>query len=258
MTYLTRILEEKQREVAELKRERPAARYGELHATLPPVRDFTGALRSQDGTLRLIAEVKKASPSRGLIVSDFDPAVIAKRYFDLGAAAFSVLTDRQFFLGSNDYLQTVSHSLPLPVLRKDFIVDESQIFEARLIGADAILLIVAALDAVQLGDYLQVASALGLHVLVEVHDHRELDVALNRGSAIIGVNNRNLKDFSVDLQTSVNLRPCIPDGVIAVAESGLKTQSDIALIQQAAFDAVLIGEGLHTSPELSLVTWSRS
>ncbi|MEI8032033.1 MAG: indole-3-glycerol phosphate synthase TrpC [Chlorobiaceae bacterium] len=258
MTYLSRILEEKRREVAELKSERFGQRCMERLETLPAVRDFAGALRSTDGTLRLIAEVKKASPSRGIIVADFDPKVIAERYFKLGAAAFSVLTDRQFFQGSNDYLQTVSRSFPLPVLRKEFIVDESQIFEARLIGADAILLIVAALDSVQLRDYQQVAAGLGLHVLVEVHDRKELDLALETGSTVIGVNNRNLKDFSVNLQTSLSLRPFIPAGVIAVSESALKTAADIDCVRQAAFDAVLVGEGLHTSPELSLLTWSRS
>jgi indole-3-glycerol phosphate synthase len=257
MTYLTRILEEKKREVEELKKERPLQRYTAALTSLASCRDFTSALRGGAVGLRLIAEIKKASPSRGLIVTDFDPLVIAERYRDLGASAFSVLTDRMFFQGSDDYLQMVSRTFPLPVLRKDFIIDESQIYHSRLIGADAILLIVAALDRSQLHDYLQVASGVGLHVLVEVHDHKELDLALEAGSSIIGVNNRNLKDFSVDLQTSVTLRASIPAGVVAVSESGMKTAADIALIQQASFDAVLIGEGLHTSPELGALTWLR-
>jgi indole-3-glycerol phosphate synthase len=206
--------------------------------------------------LRLIAEIKKASPSRGLIVKDFDPLAMAQSYTELGASAFSVLTDRLFFQGSIDYLQQVKRSFALPVLRKEFIIDESQIFESRLIGADAILLIVAALDALQLGDYLQLAVALGLHVLVEVHDRQELAVAIEKGATIIGVNNRNLKDFSVNLHASVALRPLIPPGVLAVAESGMKTAADIALIEQASFDAVLIGEGLHISPKLRDITWS--
>ena len=256
MTYLTRILEEKKREIVELGKEKPAERYLELQDSLASTRDFTGAIKCKDPGLKLIAEIKKASPSRGLIVQDFDPVVMARCYGELGAAAYSVLTDRLFFQGSIDYLQQVSRLFPLPVLRKDFIIDESQIFESRLIGADAILLIVAALDPVQLGDYLELAAALGLHVLVEVHDRQELDVAIEKGAAIIGVNNRNLKDFTVDLQASVTLRSCIPSGVIAVAESGLKTSADISLIAQASFDAVLIGEGLHTSPELQEITWS--
>ena len=256
MSYLDRILEEKKREAGELSREHPARRYSELQGSLTMTRDFTAALRRSGGGLRLIAEIKKASPSRGLIVTDFDPVAIAKHYGELGAAAYSVLTDRTFFQGSNDYLQMVSRSFPLPVLRKDFIIDESQIFESRLIGADAILLIVAALDASQLGDYLQLAAAIGLHVLVEVHDRKELDRAIEKGAAIIGVNNRDLHDFSLKLETSLSLRPFIPSDVVAVSESGMKSSADIALIDRALFDAVLIGEGLHTSSELRGITWS--
>lgn len=181
MTYLSRILEEKQREIQELKKEKPSQRYVELQESLASTRDFTGVLRRNDGELRLIAEIKKASPSRGLIVSDFDPVAIARRYEELGAAAYSVLTDRIFFQGSIDYLQMVSRSSSLPVLRKDFLIDESQIFQSRLIGADAILLIVAALDPCQFSDYLQLALSIGLHVLVEVHDRKELDRALEKG-----------------------------------------------------------------------------
>jgi len=256
MSYLTRILEEKQREVQQLKQEKPSQRYVALQGSFAPARDFTAALKSKDGELKLIAEIKKASPSRGLIVSDFDPVAIARRYGELGAAAYSVLTDRTFFQGSNDYLQLVSRSFSLPVLRKDFIIDESQIFQSRLIGADAILLIVAALDPCQFGDYLQLALSIGLHVLVEVHDRKELDRALEKGALLIGVNNRDLKDFSLKLETSINLRPFIPSEVVAVAESGMLTAADIALIRQASFDAVLIGEGLHTSTELREVIWS--
>ncbi len=256
MSYLGRILEEKEREIGELASEYPARRYAELQGSLAPTRDFTAALRRSGRGLRLIAEIKKASPSRGLIVSDFDPIQIACRYGELGAAAYSVLTDRTFFQGSIDYLQMVSRSFLLPVLRKDFIIDESQIFQSRLIGADAILLIVAALDPSQLGDYLQLAAAIGLHVLVEVHDRKELDRAIEKGAPIIGVNNRDLKDFSLKLETSLVLRPFIPADVIAVSESGLKSCDDIALIEQASFDAVLIGEGLHTNPEIGRITWS--
>jgi indole-3-glycerol phosphate synthase len=256
MTYLSRILEEKKREIEELAKETPARHYGELQSSLAMTRDFTAALRRTDGGIRLIAEIKKASPSRGLIVSNFDPVSIARRYGELGAAAYSVLTDQKFFQGSTDYLQMVSRSFPLPVLRKDFIIDESQIFQSRLIGADAILLIVAALDPGQLGDYLQLASAIGLHVLVEVHDRKELDTAVEKGATIIGINNRDLKDFSLKHETSLSLRPFIPSELVAVSESGMKTAADIALIEQASFDAVLIGEGLHTNPELREITWS--
>lgn len=154
-----------------------------------------------------------------------------------------MLTDRLFFQGSNDYLRAVKKEFSLPVLRKDFIIDEHQIYESRLIGADAILSIVAALDALQLTDYLQLAAETGLAALVEVHDRRELDMAAVAGARIIGVNNRNLKDFSVSLDTSVELRRHFPEGVTAVAESGLKSAADIALIREASFDAVLIEKG---------------
>ncbi|NTU86990.1 MAG: indole-3-glycerol phosphate synthase TrpC [Chlorobiaceae bacterium] len=257
MTYLQRILDEKRGEVAELKQQKPLQRYLELQGTLQPCRDFTGNLKRSDDGIRLIAEIKKASPSRGIIVHDFDPVAIARRYFELGASAFSVLTDRLFFQGSNDYLRAVKKEFSLPVLRKDFIIDEHQIYESRLIGADAILLIVAALDAMQLTDYLQLAAETGLAALVEVHDRRELDTAAVAGARIIGVNNRNLKDFSVSLDTSVELRRHFPEGVTAVAESGLKSAADIALIREASFDAVLIGEGLHVSTELHSVAWQK-
>jgi len=256
MSYLTRILEEKKREIVELEKEKPLQRYLERQTSLTVTRDFKGALKRTGRGLRLIAEIKKASPSRGLIVNNFDPVAMARYYGELGAAAYSVLTDRLFFQGSNDYLHVISCSFSLPVLRKEFIIDESQIFESRLIGADAILLIVAALDPCQLGDYLQLAAGIGLHVLVEVHDRQELDIAIENDAAIIGVNNRNLKDFSIDLQSSIILRPFIPSDRVAVAESGMKTFTDINLIDQALFDAVLIGEGLHTSPELCEITWS--
>lgn len=257
MSYLRRILDEKQNEVAELRKQRPAQRYLERQHDIPPCRDFAASLKRSAENLRLIAEIKKASPSRGVIVHDFDPAAIARRYLELGASAFSVLTDRLFFQGSNDYLQTVKREFPLPVLRKDFIIDEHQIYESRLIGADAILLIVAALDPSQLRDYLQLAGEVGLAVLVEVHDRQELDTAAEAGARIIGVNNRNLRDFSVSIDTGIDLRPHFPDGVIAVAESGLKSASDIARIRAASFDAVLIGEGLHVSRELHDLTWQK-
>nr|Q3AU73.1 RecName: Full=Indole-3-glycerol phosphate synthase; Short=IGPS [Chlorobium chlorochromatii CaD3] len=257
MTYLDRILEHKQIEVAALKKEQPRQRYEELQAELEAPRNFSASLkRPANKGVRLIAEIKKASPSRGLIVQDFDPLAMAQRYQELGAAAFSVLTDQQFFQGSNDYLRQVKGAFKLPVLRKDFIVDALQIFEARLLGADAILLIVAALESSQLRDYLQLSAELGLSALVEVHDGAELDEALQQGATILGVNNRNLKDFSVDINTSIKLRPSIPSDMIAVAESGLKRAADIDAVNAAGFDAVLIGEGLHISTELRSLIWT--
>jgi indole-3-glycerol phosphate synthase len=257
MTYLTRILEQKSLEVSELRKSRPDRRYFELQHELHPARDFYTGIKSAPEGIRLIAEIKKASPSRGVLVEDFRPLHLAQRYAEIGAAAFSVLTDRKFFQGSPDYLMEVRSRFPLPVLRKDFIIDESQIYETRLMGADAALLIVAALSPVQLRDYLLLFEELGLHALVEVHDLRELETALEQGSKMVGVNNRDLRDFSVDLQTSVQLRSCMPEGILAVAESGLKSAADIGLMRQASFDAVLIGEGLLISSELCQFTWQR-
>ena len=256
-TYLTKILEYKAGEVDVLRQQAPAARYRDVEADLLPTRDFKTAIRNEEGAVRLIAEVKKASPSRGVMVENFNPLEIARRYAEIGASAFSVLTDRNFFQGSNEYLQQVSGSFDLPVLRKDFIIDDSQIYEARLIGADAILLIVAALDGIQLRDYLQVAAGVGLDTLVEVHDRSELDCALVSGATVVGINNRDLKDFSISLGTSLRLRPAIPEGIITVAESGLKKASDVAMMQDASFDAVLIGEGLLSS-ELQQFTWKQT
>lgn len=255
-TWLTRILETKAEEVALLRKEEPEKRYHELYRDLPETRDFRGAITNRDGAVSLIAEVKKASPSRGVLVEDFRPLDIAGRYAEIGASAFSVLTDKHYFQGSPDYLRAVTKAFAIPVLRKEFIIDESQIYETRLMGADAALLIVAALEPSQLGDYLQLFAELGLHALVEVHDQRELDIALEQGSRIVGVNNRDLRDFTVDLDTSVRLREQMPPGIVAVAESGLKQREDILRMQDAGFNAVLIGEGLLISEELRQFPWS--
>lgn len=255
MTYLTRILETKAGEVAELKKQEPERRYRDVCGELPATRDFRSAIASREGGINLIAEVKKASPSRGVLVEDFRPLDIAARYAELGASAFSVLTDSHYFQGSPDYLTAITQQFSIPVLRKEFIIDESQIYETRLMGADAALLIVAALEPSQLRDYLQLFAELGLHALVEVHDRRELDTAIEQGSTIVGVNNRDLRDFTVDLMTSVNLKREYPEGVLAIAESGLKRRDDVLLMQQAGFDAVLIGEGLLVSEELRQFSW---
>ncbi len=256
-TYLTRILDHKAGEVAALKQQAPGARYHAVEKDILPARGFRKAIQNNDGALRLIAEVKKASPSRGVMVKDFRPLELARRYAEIGASAFSVLTDRAFFQGSNEYLEQVKNAFDLPVLRKDFIIDESQIYEARLIGADAILLIVSALDSPQLRDYLQLAASIGLDALVEVHDHDELDCALAAGASIIGINNRDLRDFSVSLDTSLRLKAALPPAVVSVAESGLKQASDVIMMQNASFDAVLIGEGL-LGGELQRFTWKRT
>ncbi len=258
MTYLTRILETKAAEVAELKKEEPERRYHEVCGELPATRDFRSAITRRDGAVNLIAEVKKASPSRGVLVEDFHPLDIAQRYAEIGASAFSVLTDRHYFQGSPDYLKAITRQFSIPVLRKEFIIDESQIYDTRLMGADAALLIVAALEPSQLREYLQLYAELGLHALVEAHDERELDTALEQGATIVGVNNRDLKTFTVDLNTSVRLRQRMPAGIVSVAESGMKRREDVLLMQQARFDAVLIGEGLLVSEELRKFEWGQA
>ncbi|MBT3319973.1 MAG: indole-3-glycerol phosphate synthase TrpC [Clostridia bacterium] len=197
--------------------------------------------------LSVIAEVKKASPSRGVICEDFDPQVIAKRYEKHGADAVSVLTETDFFAGSNAYLQTVSESVHIPVLRKDFIFDIWQVYESRLIGADAILLIASILNVHQLKRFRKTANALGMDALVEVHNEIEMKKAINSGAKIIGINNRNLKTFEVQLSVTEDLMKMIPEGVAAVSESGIMSGSDARRAVLSGADAVLVGESLMRS-----------
>ncbi|MGQ9805513.1 MAG: indole-3-glycerol phosphate synthase TrpC [Chlorobiales bacterium] len=250
MTYLDKILDEKRQEVTALKLRGVARTFEQERRYLPPARNFTKAIQRQSETLKLIAELKKASPSRGVIVEKFDPIERAETYLNIGASAFSVLTDEKFFQGKIAYLEQVRSRFELPVLRKDFIIDEIQILETRLIGADAMLLIVAALDNAKLQAFLQLGTELGLHMLTEVHDEWELERAMKFDAPIIGVNNRNLRDFSVSLQTSIRVKKEIPRDVISVSESGIQTKSDLRVIESAGFDAVLIGEGLTLESDL--------
>lgn len=210
---------------------------------IAPPRGFSRALLAYQG-VAIIAEVKKASPSKGLICHDFDPVRIAGNYEKLGAQAVSVLTDVDFFQGSLRYLMQVREAISLPVIRKDFIIDPLQVEEARVYGADAILLIAAILDESQLRDYRQQAAECGMDSLVEVHDEQELEVALKAGSLLIGVNNRNLKDFSMDLGTTLRLKKLIPTDIPVVSESGLRNREDIQLLAEAGIAAALIGESL--------------
>lgn len=208
-------------------------------------RDFTAALR-QPG-LSFITEVKRRSPSRGPLREDLDAAHLAAQYVAGGAAAISCLTDQKFFGARPDDLPTVARAVPVPVLRKDFIVDEFQIHDARRIGADAVLLIVRILEPAQLRDYLSLSREMGLSALVEVHADAELDTALQAGATIIGINNRDLDTLQVSLQTSLRLRSRIPATCIAVAESGISARADVMALEQAGFDAVLLGESLVTA-----------
>ena len=212
-------------------------------ADVPPPRGFIRSLLEYDG-VAIIAEVKKASPSKGVISHDFDPVKIATNYQSLGAQAVSVLTDVDFFQGSLRYLMQVRQAVKLPVIRKDFIIDPLQIEEAHLHGADAILLIAAILDEAQLRDYQAQATAYGMDSLVEVHDEAELEKTLAAGCSLLGVNNRNLNDFSMDLGTTLRLKKLIPADIPVVSESGLKTREDIAKLEKAGVAAALIGESL--------------
>jgi len=211
--------------------------------------DFPFKTALSDSEISIIAEVKRASPSKGMIADDFDYVLIAKEYEDAGASAISVLTEPYFFKGSNDYLKEISQSVTIPLLRKDFIIDEYMIWEAKLLGASAVLLIVSILDIVQLKKFLDLAHDLGLSAIVEAHDGNEIRTALNVGAEIIGVNNRDLTDFSVDIENSINLRRCVSGDVIFISESGIKTPEDVRKLKENNVDAVLIGETLMKSDD---------
>ena len=212
-----------------------------------PVRDFRGAL-ARPG-LSVIAEIKKASPSRGLLRDDFTPAILATQLEQAGAAALSVLTEEEFFQGALEYLKQARRETSIPVLRKDFVFDPWQVWESRAAGADSFLLIAAILDETLLTELVTLGRSLGMEPLVEVHNRAELDRALGAGAAIVGVNNRDLKTFQVDLAASLELIEAIPDDVVAVAESGLRTRAEMDRLAAAGFDAFLIGETLMTSPD---------
>jgi len=201
---------------------------------------FEQALRKPG--ISFICEVKKASPSKGVIAEDFPYEQIALEYEEAGADAISILTEPFYFKGSNEYLEKIRKKVSIPLLRKDFTVDEYMLYEAKKLGADAVLLICAILSPMQLAEYAGIARELGLSALVEAHDEKEVDMALKAGAGIIGVNNRNLKDFTVDIQNSIRLRALVPKNILFVSESGMKTREDIARLEADGTDAVLIGE----------------
>ena len=252
MNILDKIVEEKKREVAKLPARLIAA--GDLRDAMlehGERRDFLAALRKpKNGSLALIAEVKKASPSAGVICHDFDPVRIAKEYEAAGASCLSVLTDEKFFQGSLDYLRQVRAAVKLPLLRKDFIIDERQILEAIEWGADAILLIVAILTDAQLAKFHALAVEAGLAVLVEVHDEEELARALKISPVLIGVNNRNLKTFQVDLATTEKLAGKIGAEKILVAESGIQARADVERLKKCGAQAILVGESLMKNGDI--------
>jgi indole-3-glycerol phosphate synthase len=241
---LNKILAVKVQEVAEAQAFKTLAMIRTEADRAMPVRDFVGAIRARiaAGQAAVIAEIKKASPSKGVLRVNFRPAEIAASYAQHGAACLSVLTDAQFFQGSADYLQQARAACNLPVLRKDFIVDEYQIYQARAMGADAILLIAAALDAAQMQAFEALAHRLGMAVLVEVHNGDELDAALQLTTPLIGVNNRSLRTFEVSLQTTLDLLPRIPKKRIVVTESGILKAEDVKLMRGYQVHAFLVGE----------------
>lgn len=210
-------------------------------------KDFPFEKALRDKPIAIISEVKRASPSKGLIAEDFDYIAIAKDYEDAGVSAISVLTEPYFFKGSNEILKEVSENVNVPILRKDFTIDAYMIYEAKLIGADAILLIVSILTDNQLKEYIKLADSLGLSAIVETHNEEEIKKALNANARIIGVNNRNLKDFTVDINNSINLRKYVPNDVIFISESGIKTSSQVKTLIENDVNAVLIGETLMRS-----------
>jgi len=245
MGVLDEIVAHKRSELAELKPRRPLPELIAACRGLAPARDFEAALRPATGErVRLIAEVKRGSPSRGLFRADLDPVAQAGIYAGAGAAAVSVLTDARYFHGSLDDLVRVRGAVAVPVLRKDFIVDEYQLWEARAAEADAVLLIVAALEDAALRDLLHAAKGAGLATLVEVHTLNELDRALRLGAPVIGVNNRDLQTLTTSLEPSLHLLPQIPPGPLTVSESGLASGADVAAVVAAGAHAVLVGETL--------------
>jgi indole-3-glycerol phosphate synthase len=248
---LARIVARKHEEVAE-RRRRVAPRELEAQARAAAApRGFRRALEARvaAGQSAVIAEIKRASPSKGVIRADFDPAALARSYAAGGAACLSVLTDRDFFHGAEAHLQAARAACALPVLRKDFTVDAYQVHEARALGADAVLLIVAALDDAVLRALYELAAGLGLDALVEVHDATELGAALWAGASIVGINNRDLRTFEVRMETCLELIPLLPPHVTAVAESGFAKPADVEALRSSRCDAVLVGEAFMTSPD---------
>lgn len=244
---LEEIAERTRERIAQCKKEQPLEMLKEQAEQLSADTGFpfAGALRREE--LQFICEVKKASPSKGVIAESFPYKKIALEYEQAGAAAISVLTEPFYFQGSSEYLREIVQTVTIPVLRKDFTVDEYMIYEAKVLGAGAVLLICAILNDDELNRYHALALSLGLSALVEVHDEEETRRALRAGARIIGVNNRNLKDFTVDLSNSIRIRPMIPPEVIFVSESGMKTSADIQALRENGTDAVLIGETLMRS-----------
>jgi indole-3-glycerol phosphate synthase len=247
-TILEEIVSQKRQDVEQEKRELPSAALKELISEREAPRDFKRVLSGD--VIKLIAEIKKASPSRGILCPEFNPLALAKTYDQSGAAALSILTEANYFQGSIDYLDLVREEVNIPLLRKDFIFDEYQVYESAAFGADALLLITAILSQEQLKELLSLSHSLGLGCLVEVHNENELDMALTSGAEIIGINNRDLNTFIVDIDTTRRLRPLVPEGRIVVSESGINDREDIKKMRDWGVNAVLVGEALITAASI--------
>jgi indole-3-glycerol phosphate synthase len=248
-TVLDKIVATKRTEIAACRQRVPMAELERRLADAPPVRDFFAAVAAP-GPIKLIAEVKKASPSAGVIRADFDPVAIAQTYERHGATCLSILTDEHYFQGRLDYLIAVRQAVALPVLRKDFILDSYQLLEARVAGADAVLLIAECLDDCHLRKLHNEAIDLGMTPLVELYDPQNLPRVIAAGASLVGVNNRNLHTFEVSLEHTLRLRDAIPDECALVSESGIKTHADVQRLQAADVDAILVGESLMREPEI--------
>lgn len=245
---LDKIIENKRSEVERTKKSKPLDSLKSELQNLDSTKSFYESI-SPDGSTKVIAEIKRASPSKGVLRSAFDPVEISKSYASGGASAISVLTDSRFFKGTLNHLRNVRSSVEIPLLRKDFIIDPYQVYESRFYGADAILLIVAALDSTVLRELLELAHSLEMDALVEIHDERELVKAIEAGSKIIGINNRDLKTFDVSLETSLRLCKLIPSEKIIISESGIGSSEDIKRLRSAGISVLLIGETFMRASE---------
>ncbi|MBA3312898.1 MAG: indole-3-glycerol phosphate synthase TrpC [Planctomycetota bacterium] len=248
-TVLDKIVAQKREDIAAARKRRSENELELAAVTAPPIRDFLAALENTSD-IGLIAEIKKASPSAGLIREDFDPVEIATIYETHGATCLSVLTDEQFFQGHLDYLTAVRNAVGLPVLRKDFVLDHYQVLEARAAGADAVLLIAECLDEKALPDLYQHIVSLGMTALVELYEPANLDRVLALDPPLVGVNNRNLKSFVTDLKHTIHLATKMPKDVLLVSESGIRTRADVVRLQSAGCGAILVGETLMRSPDI--------
>jgi len=248
-TILDDILHHKRREIEAAKRQRPEAVLLSQLSAAPPVRDFAGALAASEG-ISLITEIKKASPSAGVIRKDFDPVRIAGIYAEHGAACLSVLTDETFFQGHLQFLRDVRAAVSLPVLRKDFVIDGYQVVEARAAGADAVLLIAECLDDAELEDLYSRTRELGMQALIEIYEPDNLDRVLALQPTLLGINNRNLKSFVTDLSHTLDLLPRIPDDVFVVSESGIRSRENVERLQSAGVRGILVGETLMRASDI--------